>query len=116
MLPPPESGSDTLCRKTGKQDFVQGYEFIQKLVSHRDTRTYYPVGFFFLILFYSLCLFLFVCFLSRFFSLFELNVTVRCHSKPGLFIVESSSILTFKVSSTELKVQLFWSGNGKGLF
>lgn len=47
MLPPPESGSDTLCGKTGKQDFVQGYEFIQKLVSHRDTRTYYSVGCFF---------------------------------------------------------------------
>lgn len=66
--------------------------------------------------FFPLCLFLFVCFLSRFLSLFELNVTVRCHSKPRLFIVESSSLSTFKVYSTELKAQLFWSGNGKGLF
>jgi len=73
---------------------------------------------FFYNLFYSLFLF-FVCLfpVKIFFpSLFELNVTVRCHSEPGLFIVESSSLLTFKVSSTEWKAQLFWSGNGKSLF
>lgn len=45
---------------------------------------------------------MFVYFLSRFFSSVW-NDTVRCHSKPGLFIEGSRSILTFKVSSAELK-------------
>lgn len=113
-LPRPEAGSGSFygvctCPKGWKPEPSSSYEFIQKWISPRDTRTRY--------LFFFFCIF-FCLFVScqRFLSLFELNVTARCHSEPGLFIVESSSTSTFKVSSAELKAQLFWSGNGKGLF
>lgn len=117
-LPPPASGSGSFygvrtCPKGWKPGLCSRLRIYPEMIF---SQRYQNSLSFFVPFFFSFVSFLFVCFLSRFLSLFELNVTARCHSEPGLFIVESSGTSTFKVSSAELKAQLFWSGNGKGLF